>query len=129
MDLPNPQETLGRIQELIDSSFTSKYAFSKQSGIDTGNLSKKLKGDLTITMNDVDRICKNVHVSKDWLLYGTGDKFTKQPDENSTGFIKNRIIDLARRLAENKEEITRMERENSDILAQLSVLCSQLGNA
>lgn len=129
MDLPNPQETLGRIQELIDSSFTSKYAFSKQSEIDAGNLGKKLKGDLPITMNDVDRICKNVHVSRDWLLYGTGDKFTKQPDENSTGFIKNRIIDLARRLAENKEEITRMERENSDILAQLSVLCSQLGNA
>lgn len=129
MDLPNPQETLGRIQELIDSSFTSKYAFSKQSRIDTGNLGKKLKGDLPITMNDVDRICKNVHVSKDWLLYGTGDKFTKQPDENSTRFIKNRIIDLARRLAENKEEITRMERENSDILAQISVLCSQLGNA
>ena len=129
MDLPNPQETLGRIQELIDSSFTSKYAFSKQSEIDAGNLGKKLKGDLPITMNDVDKICKNVHVSRDWLLYGTGDMFMRQPDEKSTGFIQNRIIDLARRLAENKKEITRMERENSDILAQISVLCSQLGNA
>jgi len=129
MDLPNPQETLGRIQELIDSSFTSKYAFSKQSEIDAGNLGKKLKGDLSITMNDIDKICKNVHVSRDWLLYGTGDMFMRHPDEKSTGFIQNRIIDLARRLAENKKEITRMERENSDILAQISVLCSQLGNA
>lgn len=126
MDIPNQEKTLERIKELIASSFTSTFAFAKQSGIDNGNLGKKLRGQLPITPKDIEKISKNIHVSKEWLLNGTGDAFVQKTEDNSSGFIKNRIIDLARRLAENKEEITRMERENNDILAQLSALCSQL---
>lgn len=126
MDKFDTSGIIGRIQDLINSMSTNPTAFAKSVGIDPSNFSRKLKSEQPITEKDIAKICANAHVSKDWLVNGTGEKDAPQPNGDAIWFLKDRIIELARQLAENKENIARLERENNDITSQLSTLCSQL---
>ena len=130
MDITNTDAIISRINELIYSMSDNPSAFSKIVGLDPSNFSRKLKKQQPITEKDINKICRNAHISKEWLLEGIGERsaITLPANNDATDIIKDQIVGLAKRLAENKEEIVRLERENSDIMAQLTAFCSQLDN-
>ncbi len=128
MDITNTDAIISRINELIYSISDNPTAFAKIVGLDPSNFSRKLKKQQAITEKDINKICRNAHISKEWLLEGVGERsaVTLSANNDATDIIKDQIVGLAKRLAENKEEIIRLERENSDIMAQLTAFCSQL---
>ena len=128
MDITDTKAIINRINELIRSLSGNTTAFAKSVGIDPSNLSRKLKAQQPITERDIIKICRNAHISQDWLLYGVGERSAIPASNVATDIVKDQIVGLAKRLAENKEEIVRLERENSDIMAQLTVFVSQLDN-
>lgn len=130
MDITNTDAIISRINELIYSMSDNPSAFAKIVGLDPSNFSRKLKKQQSITEKDINKICRNANISKEWLLEGVGERsaITLPANNDATDIIKDQIVGLAKRLAENKEEIIRLERENSDIMAQLTAFCSQLDN-
>lgn len=130
MDITNTDAIISRINELIYSMSDNPSAFAKIVGLDPSNLSRKLKKQQPITEKDINKICRNAHISKEWLLDGVGERSSipLPANNDATDIIKDQIVGLAKRLAENKEEIVRLERENSDIMAQLTAFCSKLDN-
>lgn len=117
---------IGRINELIEDFGLSQAAFAHKIDVDPSNLRKKLNGIQTITHNDIQKICQGTNVSKEWLEKGVGEKYNKLPDENFENRLKEEIVKLTRQLSKNKELIIKAERENEDIMIQLSTLYSQL---
>lgn len=117
---------IGRINELIEDLGFSQAAFAHKIDVDPSNLRKKLNGIQTITHNDIQKICQGTNVSKEWLEKGVGEKYNKLPDENFENRLKEEIVKLTRQLSKNKELIIKAERENDDIMIQLSTLYSQL---
>ena len=117
---------IGRINELIEDFGWSQSAFSHKIDVDPSNLRKKLNGIQTITYNDIQKIIQSLNVSKEWLEKGEGEKYNKLPDENFENRLKEEIVKLTRQLSKNKELIIKAERENEDIMIQLSTLYSQL---
>lgn len=69
-----------RIEELINDMNVSRFSFAKKTGIDQGNLGKKLRGNQPVTRLDVTRICASLNVNEKWLLTGEGEKY-KQEDK------------------------------------------------
>lgn len=117
---------IGRINELIEDFGLSQAAFAHKIDVDPSNLRKKLNGIQTITYNDIQKICQSLNVSKEWLEKGVGEKYNQLPDENFENRLKEEIVKLTRQLSKNKELIIKAERENEDIMIQLSTLYSQL---
>lgn len=117
---------IGRINELIEDFGLSQAAFAHKIDVDPSNLRKKLNGIQTITYNDIQKISQSLNVSKEWLEKGVGEKYNKLPDENFENRLKEEIVKLTRQLSKNKELIIKAERENEDIMIQLSTLYSQL---
>ena len=117
---------IGRINELIEDFGLSQAAFAHKIDVDPSNLRKKLNGIQTITYNDIQKISQSMNVSKEWLEKGVGEKYNKLPDENFENRLKEEIVKLTRQLSKNKELIIKAERENEDIMIQLSTLYSQL---
>lgn len=117
---------IGRINELIEDFGLSQAAFAHKIDVDPSNLRKKLNGIQTITYNDIQKISQSLNVSKEWLEKGEGEKYNKLPDENFENRLKEEIVKLTRQLSKNKELIIKAERENEDIMIQLSTLYSQL---
>lgn len=117
---------IGRINELIEDFGLSQAAFAHKIDVDPSNLRKKLNGTQTITYNDIQKISQSTNVSKEWLEKGVGEKYNKLPDENFEDRLKEEIVKLTRQLSKNKELIIKAERENEDIMIQLSTLYSQL---
>lgn len=117
---------IGRINELIEDFGFSQAAFAHKIDVDPSNLRKKLNGIQTITYNDIQKISQSLNVSKEWLEKGEGEKYNKLPDENFENRLKEEIVKLTRQLSKNKELIIKAERENEDIMIQLSTLYSQL---
>lgn len=117
---------IGRINELIEDFGFSQAAFAHKIDVDPSNLRKKLNGIQTITYNDIQKIILSTNVSKEWLVKGVGEKYNKLPDENFENRLKEEIVKLTRQLSKNKELIIKAERENEDIMIQLSTLYSQL---
>lgn len=117
---------IGRINELIEDFGFSQAAFAHKIDVDPSNLRKKLNGIQTITYNDIQKISQSLNVSKEWLEKGVGEKYNKLPDENFENRLKEEIVKLTRQLSKNKELIIKAERENEDIMIQLSTLYSQL---
>ena len=117
---------IGRINELIEDFGLSQAAFAHKIDVDPSNLRKKLNGIKTITYNDIQKISQSLNVSKEWLEKGVGEKYNKLPDENFENRLKEEIVKLTRQLSKNKELIIKAERENEDIMIQLSTLYSQL---
>jgi len=119
-------EIIARITELIDDALMAPSVFATNAGIDPSNFRKKLNGKQTITLKDIDLICKARNANPKWLQDGEGDKYVAKPDSGMAAQIKEDIIILARKLSQNKELILKAERENEDIMRQLNTLYSQL---
>lgn len=119
---------ISRINELIEESSLAQSAFAHEVGLDPANFGKKLKGIQPITRRDIAMICESQGVSQEWLTTGKGERhITTRTDEISLK-IKNDIVELARKLSQNKELIIKLDRENEDIMRQLSALYMQLDN-
>ena len=76
----NQSEITKRIELLIEQSHQSPNKFAIEVGIDTSNFSRKLKGMLPWTVNDVNKLSEKLRVRKGWLLDGKG-QIMKAPDE------------------------------------------------
>ena len=76
----NQSDISTRVNLLVEQSHQSSNKFAKEVGIDTSNFSRKLKGSLPWTINDVNKISTNLNVRKSWLVDGTGEMF-KAPEE------------------------------------------------
>lgn len=76
----NQSEITKRIGLLIEQSHQSPNKFAIEVGIDTSNFSRKLKGTLPWTVNDVNKLSEKLRVRKGWLLDGEG-QMMKAPDE------------------------------------------------
>ena len=76
----NQSEITKRIELLIEQSHQSPNKFAIEVGIDTSNFSRKLKGTLPWTVNDVNKLSEKLRVRKGWLLDGEG-QMMKAPDE------------------------------------------------
>lgn len=76
----NQSEITKRIELLIEQSHQSPNKFAIEVGIDTSNFSRKLKGMLPWTVNDVNKLSEKLRVRKGWLLDGKG-QMMKAPDE------------------------------------------------
>lgn len=120
------EEIVKRIRELVDEKRMTDSAFANTAGIGPSNFRKKLIGQQTITGRDITLICQAFRVSPDWLQHGSGEKYIAYSTDETYLNIKSEILDLARRLTRNKETIIRLQRENDDIVNQLSALYAQL---
>ena len=76
----NQSEITKRIGLLMEQSHQSPNKFAIEVGIDTSNFSRKLKGTLPWTVNDVNKLSEKLRVRKGWLLDGEG-QMMKAPDE------------------------------------------------
>ena len=76
----NQSEITKRIELLMEQSHQSPNKFAIEVGIDTSNFSRKLKGTLPWTVNDVNKLSEKLRVRKGWLLDGEG-QMMKAPDE------------------------------------------------
>ena len=76
----NQKGISSRINELIFESELTPRRFAIYVAIDTSNFSRKLKGTLPWTKNDIDKISSKTQVRKGWLIDGEGQKF-KAPEE------------------------------------------------
>lgn len=74
------KEIKARIEKLVWESKLTPRRFAIEVGIDTSNFSRKLKGTLPWTINDINRISEKLRVRKGWLLDGEG-QMMKAPDE------------------------------------------------
>ena len=74
------KEIAARIEKLIFESKLTPRRFAIEVGIDTSNFSRKLKGTLPWTVNDVNKISEKLRIRKGWLLDGEG-QMMKAPDE------------------------------------------------
>ncbi|MCM1029181.1 MAG: hypothetical protein NC342_01450 [Pseudoflavonifractor sp.] len=69
------QAIIGRIRHLISQLKIRQGAFASRIGIDGGNLSKVLSGQLAVSSSLVNRIVADLGVSKRWLVDGEGIPF------------------------------------------------------
>lgn len=76
----NQEGISSRIDELIFESELTPRRFAIYVAIDTSNFSRKLKGTLPWTKNDIDKISSKTQVRKGWLIDGEGQKY-KAPEE------------------------------------------------
>lgn len=74
------KEIVVRIEKLIFDSKLTPRRFAIEVGVDTSNFSRKLKGTLPWTINDINKISEKLRIRKDWLLEGVG-QMMKAPDE------------------------------------------------
>lgn len=119
-------EIIARITELMDDAIMAPSVFANHVGIDPSNFRKKLKGEQTITLKDIDLICKARNANPKWLQDDEGEKYIQKQETGMSAKIKEEIITLARKLSQNKELILKAERENEDIMHQLNTLYLQL---
>ena len=73
----NQSDLTERIKTLIKDAMCSEAMYAKRVKIDPGNFNKKLAGTLKWTINDVEKICSNELVSKEWLIDGIGEMKAK----------------------------------------------------
>jgi len=74
------KEIKARIEKLVWESKLTPRRFAIEVGIDTSNFSRKLKGTLPWTVNDVNKLSEKLRVRKGWLLDGEG-QMMKAPEE------------------------------------------------
>jgi len=74
------KEIAARIENLIFDSKLTPRRFAIEVSIDTSNFSRKLKGTLPWTINDINKISEKLRIRKGWLLDGEG-QMMKAPDE------------------------------------------------
>lgn len=70
MDNDGIRERLEKVKE-VKGITTNRLA--RESGVDSGNLSRGLSGKIAISRNVCEKIAKAWNVSVDWLINGMGD--------------------------------------------------------
>lgn len=78
--IPNNEDIILRVKELVAESKLSKSRFAIEVGINTSNFGKKLDGKLGFTDFDIRHIVEKTGVRISWLLTGEGQKF-EAPEE------------------------------------------------
>lgn len=64
------------VLNLVNTKGITAYRLGQAIGVDHANLSKMLRGKLTITKKTIDKICAAFpDVNRDWLLSGKGEMF------------------------------------------------------
>lgn len=69
-----------RMKELWIESGLNMTAFSTKLTIDRSNLNKKVHGEQKVTTRDIDKFCKILNVSYDWLVNGNGEKYLTEKE-------------------------------------------------
>ncbi len=69
------KEIIERIKGIIESRGQTISRFAIDAGLDQGNFSRKMKGNMRVTTNDLDKINRLTGVSKEWLRTGVGEKY------------------------------------------------------
>jgi len=94
-------EILTRIKELMVSRGLTANAFAVKADINSSNFAKKMKGTMRITKADVDKICDNVGVNRDWLINGNGEPYT---DEGKAMIENQFAVKFAETIKNKKKE-------------------------
>ena len=103
-----------RLQRVIKDSRHSQNWVAKQSGLQSGNLSKMARGKQTITKQTIDKICKVLNVSLEWFENGVGEKYCcnkeekKEEQENEFGHLDVKAlateVEYLKRLVSDKDK-------------------------
>ena len=78
-----------RVKELWHDSGLNMTAFATKLTIDRSNLNKKVHGEQKITKRDIDKFCKTLNVSYDWLVNGNGEKYLTEKESAMLEALQN----------------------------------------
>ena len=78
-----------RIKELWHDSGLNMTAFATKLTIDRSNINKKVHGEQKITKRDIDKFCKTLNVSYDWLVNGNGEKYLTEKESAMLEALQN----------------------------------------
>ena len=81
-----------RVKELWHDSGLNMTAFATKLTIDRSNLNKKVHGDQKITKRDIDKFCKTLNVSYDWLVNGNGEKYMTEKESAMLEALQNKTV-------------------------------------
>lgn len=81
-----------RVKELWHDSGLNMTAFATKLTIDRSNLNKKVHGDQKITKRDIDKFCKTLNVSYDWLVNGNGEKYLTEKESAMLEALQNKTV-------------------------------------
>ena len=103
-----------RLQRVIKDSRHSQNWVAKQSGLQSGNLSKMARGKQTITKQTIDKICKVLNVSLEWFENGVSEMYCcnkeekKEEQENEFGHLDVKAlateVEYLKRLVSDKDK-------------------------
>ena len=79
-----------RVKELWHDSGLNMTAFATKLTIDRSNLNKKVHGEQKITKRDIDKLCKTLNVSYDWLVNGNGEKYMTEKESAMLEALQNK---------------------------------------
>lgn len=79
-----------RVKELWHDSGLNMTAFATKLTIDRSNLNKKVHGEQKITKRDIDKFCKTLNVSYDWLVNGNGEKYMTEKESAMLEALQNK---------------------------------------
>lgn len=117
-----------RLQRVIKDSRHSQNWVAKQSGLQSGNLSKMARGKQTITKQTIDKICKVLNVSLEWFENGVGEMYCCNKNEDKEEEQKNEFGHLdVKSLATEVEYLKRLVSDkDKEILFLRSLLNGQI---
>lgn len=117
-----------RLQRIIKESRQSQNWVAKQSGLQSGNLSKMARGKQTITKQTIDKICKVLNVSLEWFEHGVGEMYCCNKNEEKEEEPKNEFGHLdVKALATEVEYLKRLVSDkDKEILFLRSLLNGQI---
>ena len=81
-----------RVKELWHDSGLNMTAFATKLTIDRSNLNKKVHGEQKITKRDIDKFCKTLNVSYDWLVNGNGEKYLTEKESAMLEALQNKTV-------------------------------------
>ena len=81
-----------RVKELWHDSGLNMTAFATKLTIDRSNLNKKVHGEQKITKRDIDKLCKTLNVSYDWLVNGNGEKYLTEKESAMLEALQNKTV-------------------------------------
>ena len=117
-----------RLQRIIKDSRHSQNWVAKQSGLQSGNLSKMARGKQTITKQTIDKICKVLNVSLEWFENGVGEMYCCNKSEEKEEEQKNEFGHLdIKSLATEVEYLKKLVSDkDKEILFLRSLLNGQI---
>lgn len=79
-----------RMKQLWIESRLNMSEFATKLTINNSNLTKKLNGKQSITKRDIDKFCKTLNVSYDWLVNGNGEKYMTEKESAMLEALQNK---------------------------------------